>query len=113
MAWTLGIWMVRLAAGLVPGAWCPGGHIRVLGLANSESKFILYETYTSIPTCHILAGSLSGSGYGTTDNIPTPTVPDGHNKCPKIPMGIKIRHTRALIGFLPIGFWVAGTHCHL
>jgi hypothetical protein len=27
-------------------------------------------------------------------------------------MGIKIRYTRALIGFLPIGFWVSGTHCH-
>jgi hypothetical protein len=27
-------------------------------------------------------------------------------------MGIKIRHTRALIGFLPIGFRVLGTHCH-
>jgi hypothetical protein len=27
-------------------------------------------------------------------------------------MGIKIRHTRALIGFLPIGFRISGTHCH-
>jgi hypothetical protein len=80
MAWTSGIWMVHLASGLVPGAWCPGGRVRVLGLANGESKFILYETYKSGPTCHILAGSPSGSGYGATENIPTPTVPDGHNK---------------------------------
>jgi hypothetical protein len=28
-------------------------------------------------------------------------------------MGIKIRHTHALIGFLPIRFRVLGTHCHL
>jgi hypothetical protein len=27
--------------------WTPGGRVRVLGLANSESKFILYETYTA------------------------------------------------------------------
>jgi hypothetical protein len=27
-------------------------------------------------------------------------------------MGIKIRHTRALLGFLPIGFRVSATHCH-
>jgi hypothetical protein len=80
MNWTPRIWMVPLAAGLVPDAWCPSGHVRVLGLANSESKFILYETYKSGPTCHILAGSPSGSGYGATENIPTPTVPDGHNK---------------------------------
>jgi hypothetical protein len=60
--------------------WTSGGRVRVLGLANSESKFILYETYKSGPTCHILAGSPSGSGYGATENIPTPTVPDGHNK---------------------------------
>jgi hypothetical protein len=80
MAWTPGIWMVCLAASLVPGAWCPGDRVRVLGLANSESKFILYETYKSGPTCHILAGSPSSSGYGATENIPTPTIPDGHNK---------------------------------
>jgi hypothetical protein len=68
---------------------------------------LIVETYKSRPTCHILAGSPSGSGYGTTENIPTPTIPDGHNKRPnKIPMSIKIRHTRALIGFLPIGFRV-------
>jgi hypothetical protein len=60
--------------------WTPGGRVRVLGLANSKSKFILYETYKSRPICHILAGSPSGSGYGATENIPTPTVPDGHNK---------------------------------
>jgi hypothetical protein len=41
--------MVRLAAGLVPGVWCPGGRVKVLGLANNESKFILYETYKSDP----------------------------------------------------------------
>jgi hypothetical protein len=85
-----------MAVGKVPGGlesldgWTPGGlvaalgigtqGIRDLGLANSESKFILYETYKSGPTCHILAGSPSGSGYGATENIPTPTVPDGHNK---------------------------------
>jgi hypothetical protein len=68
MAWTPGIWMVRLAAGLVPGVWCPGGRVRVLGLANSESKFILYETYKSESTFHILAGSLSVSGHGATEN---------------------------------------------
>jgi hypothetical protein len=79
MAWTPEIWMVRLAAGLVPGAWCPSGRVRVLGLANSESKFILYETYKSGPTCHILADSPSVSGYGATENIHMPTVPDGHN----------------------------------
>jgi hypothetical protein len=52
----------------------------LIGFLPIGSKFILYETYKSGPTCHILAGSLSGSGYGATENIPTPTVPDGHNK---------------------------------
>jgi hypothetical protein len=42
--------------------------------------FILYETYKSGLTCHILAGSPSGSGYEATENIHTPTVPDGYNK---------------------------------
>jgi hypothetical protein len=66
--------------GRLAQAWCPGGRVRVLGLANSESKFILYETYKSRPTCHILAGFPLGSGYEATENILTPTVPDGHNK---------------------------------
>jgi hypothetical protein len=47
---------------------------------STENKFILYETYKSGLTCHILAGSPSGSGYRATENIPTLTVPDGHNK---------------------------------
>jgi hypothetical protein len=51
-------------------------------LQNCEQNiaFILYETYKSGFMCHILAGSPSGSGYGATENILTPTVPDGHNK---------------------------------
>jgi hypothetical protein len=85
----------------------------ILQNCGQNIAFILYETYKSGPTCHILAGSSLGSGYGATENIPTSTIPDGHNKWPnKIPMGIKIRHTRALIGFLPIEFRVSGTHCH-
>jgi hypothetical protein len=48
---------------------------------------------------------LSGSRYGTRENIPMTTIPDGYNKRPnKIHMSIKIRHTHTLIGFLPIGY---------
>jgi hypothetical protein len=78
-----GLWWVAAALGTLVG----GGGVRdrdtgyyVLGLGNSERKCILYETYKSGPTCHILADSPSGSGYGATENVPTPTVPDGHNK---------------------------------
>jgi hypothetical protein len=52
----------------------------ILQNCGQNIAFILYETYKFGPTCHILAGSPSGSGYGATENIPTPTIPDGHNK---------------------------------
>jgi hypothetical protein len=52
----------------------------ILQNCGQNIAFILYETYKSGPTCHILAGSLSGSGYGATENILTPTILDGYNK---------------------------------
>jgi hypothetical protein len=63
----------------------------------------------------MLAGLLLGSGYVARENVSMPTIPNG-------PMGIindSIKYPcvskfsiYALIRFLPIEYWISGTHCH-
>jgi hypothetical protein len=53
----------------------------------------------------------TGSGYGGRKNVPTPTIPNGGRDHPlSHPSGEKSPHTHTLIGFLPAGKRVAGTH---
>jgi hypothetical protein len=55
----------------------------------------------------------TSGGYGGNKNVPTPTTPDGWKNHPlRYPSGEKIPHTHTLIGFLPAGKRVVGTHWH-